>query len=320
MQQMLDSACPVCAQPAQITHFEESDSIHCPRCQTYRADLIAVSALRNPQISPKQRAVISGWICENTPVKIGPEDIPRLVALRPPTLAARVERLMRALVRYTEFPSEPATLPMPSKPFLTAVASAQNESELDFYIRHLIDRGYIYERLGVPAPFVTPVTSAGFEYVESLERVGRDSAIGFCAMWFNAEVTPVWTEAIEPAITEAGYEPKRIDNVEHNNRIDEEIIAWIRRSRFLVADLTEHRAGVYFEAGFAMGLGLPVVWMVRADQADKTHFDNRQYNHIRWTRDNLGEAKQRLLNRIVATIGEGPTVRGAPSPSAGTNR
>jgi hypothetical protein len=43
-----------------------------------------------------------------------------------------------------------------------------------------------------------------------------------------------------------------------------------------------HRGGVYFEAGFAMGLGLPVFWTCRQDDLDKLHFDIRQYNCIDW--------------------------------------
>ncbi len=36
--------------------------------------------------------------------------------------------------------------------------------------------------------------------------------------------------------------------------------------RFMIADFTGHRGGVYFEAGFAHGLGIPVIWTCREDQ------------------------------------------------------
>jgi len=42
----------------------------------------------------------------------------------------------------------------------------------------------------------------------------------------------MWTDAIEPGVRAAGYEPIRIDKKDHNNRIDEEIEAAIRRARF----------------------------------------------------------------------------------------
>jgi len=50
----------------------------------------------------------------------------------------------------------------------------------------------------------------------------------------------------------------------HLNKVDVEIIAEIRRSRFLVADFTcesgSVRGGVYFETGFAMGIDIPIIW------------------------------------------------------------
>jgi hypothetical protein len=45
-------------------------------------------------------------------------------------------------------------------------------------------------------------------------------------------------------------------------------MAEIRRSRFVVADYTGQRNGVYFEAGFGLGLGLVVIPTCRADEVD----------------------------------------------------
>ena len=65
-----------------------------------------------------------------------------------------------------------------------------------------------------------------------------------------------------------------------------------------------HAGGVYYEAGFAFGLGLPVIYTCREDMVDKIHFDTRQYHHTVWkTAEGLRES---LKNRIVALIGEGP--------------
>jgi nucleoside 2-deoxyribosyltransferase len=98
----------------------------------------------------------------------------------------------------------------------------------------------------------------------------------------------------------------RVDKKEHANKIDDEIIAEIRRSAFLVADFTGHRGGVYFEAGFAMGLGLPVIWMCRRDDVKNLHFDIRQYNCIDWS--DPEELAVRLQQRIEATLGCGPLI------------
>ncbi len=89
--------------------------------------------------------------------------------------------------------------------------------------------------------------------------------------------------------------------LEHNEKIDDRMIAEIRRSGLLVADLTGHRQNVYFEAGFAMGLGIPVIYTCREDEAsdDKVQFDTRQYKYIPWT--DPADLRQKLRERIEAT-------------------
>jgi hypothetical protein len=100
----------------------------------------------------------------------------------------------------------------------------------------------------------------------------------------------------------------RIDKKEHNNKIDDEILAEIRRSRFLIADFTcepkNVRGGVYYEAGFAQGLGIPVIWTCRETSLADLHFDTRQYSHIVWKTP--ADLFTQLKNRIGATIGDGP--------------
>ena len=146
------------------------------------------------------------------------------------------------------------------------------------------------------------VSPKGLLYLEGQREA--ISSIGFCAMWFNDEVQPLWAEVIEPSIRASGYEPLRIDTKQHNGKIDDEIMASIRTARFVVADFTGNRGGAYCEAGFAHGLGLPVVFMCR--DGDDLHFDIRQYNCIFWKLENLDDARARLKNRILATLGQGP--------------
>jgi len=146
------------------------------------------------------------------------------------------------------------------------------------------------------------ISPKGLIYLEGRRNVVSPTA--FCAMWFSQEVLPLWEQVIDPAIRAAGYEPLRIDAKQHNGKIDDEIMASIRSARFVVSDFTGNRGGVYYEAGFAHGLGLPVIFMCR--EGDELHFDIRQYNCIFWQSDHLEDARERLKNRILATLGQGP--------------
>lgn len=122
-------------------------------------------------------------------------------------------------------------------------------------------------------------------------------------MAFAPKYDTAWTAIIKPGIIAAGYRPFRVDQQEHADKVDDLIMAEIRRSKFLVADFSGQRGGVYFEAGFAHGLGRPVIWMCCDEEKDKLHFDTRQYNHILYL--DSADAQAKLRNRIIAMLGEG---------------
>ncbi|RYH29211.1 MAG: hypothetical protein EON54_22695 [Alcaligenaceae bacterium] len=152
------------------------------------------------------------------------------------------------------------------------------------------------------------VTIDGFMEASS-HQSGTGSRTAFIAMWFDPQMDDARNIGLIPAIAAAGYTPIIVNSVEYINKIDDEIVAQIRRSRFLVADFTGHRGGVYFEAGFAMGLGLPVFWTCREDALPDLHFDIRQYNCIVW--QDPAELALRLQRRIEAVMGVGPVAMGA---------
>jgi len=175
---------------------------------------------------------------------------------------------------------------------------ARHPAEANYFLIQLEKRGYV--EITTDGPLVT---LAGWERIEEMKRSGHSSNRAFVAMWFDKKMDDLYTKAIDPGIREAKYLPLRIDRHEHVNRIDDEIIGQIRRSRFMVADFTGQRHGVYFEAGLMMGLGRTVIWMCSKDELEKMHFDVRQFNFIDY--ESLEDARMRLYQRILAIEGEG---------------
>jgi nucleoside 2-deoxyribosyltransferase len=176
---------------------------------------------------------------------------------------------------------------------------AKGRREFEYVLDQARKLDYLAPVSGTPKPSYT-LGLAGWKRLDELRRQGVDSNQAFVAMWFNDALTEVWEMGFRPALEEAGYEPLRIDLKLHNNKICDEIIAEIRKSSLLVADFTGNRGGVYFEAGFAMGLGIPVIWTCHKDQMEHLHFDTRQYNHIVWEMPE--DLKEQLINRIEATL------------------
>jgi len=187
---------------------------------------------------------------------------------------------------------------------------AQSEPTVLFIIQELARAGYLH-REGNSAPEPPKPTWKAYERLQQIQSSGRNSDAGFVAMSFSSTQIEVWEKAIRPGILSAGYRPIRVDQYEHNRRIDDEIIAQIRRCRFLVADFTEHKRGVYFEAGFALGLGRNVIWMCKQSEINDSHFDTRQFNHILY--DDFPRAQKALTNRIVALEGQGNYLESEPS-------
>ena len=194
------------------------------------------------------------------------------------------------------------------KSFCSALAWSESSTpdEARFLFNYLVERTWLDRIEDVIECY--KITVAGHARLAELAQPAMATSQAFVAMWFDECMDDVWERGIRPGIEDAGYRPVRIDRTEHNDKIDDAIIAQIRRSRFVVADFTQGddgaRGGVYYEAGFAHGLDRPVIFACRKDQLENAHFDTRQYNHIVW--ETPEELRSRLSDRISATIGDGP--------------
>lgn len=142
----------------------------------------------------------------------------------------------------------------------------------------------------------------GLEYVESLDEPNINSKQVFAAFYFSDEIKEVFDNQVRQAVEECGLTYKRISSstTAHDTTIDDEIIAMIKSSRIVIADFTDHRNSVYFEAGYALGMQLPVIWTCKRDHLENLSFDTRQYPHILW--DTAEDLKKQLINRIHVTL------------------
>lgn len=119
----------------------------------------------------------------------------------------------------------------------------------------------------------------------------------FVAMSFNEELKEL-RKQLCIVIEANGFKPVIIDSKEHNNQIVPEIFYEIERAEFVIADLTHHKAGVYYEAGYAKGVGKQVIFTCRKDEFEKRHFDVAQTNTIVW--ESEYELNRKLSSRIEA--------------------
>ena len=195
---------------------------------------------------------------------------------------------------------------------INLMACAWSESysweEVKYLLDYLVQQGLLQQKTisGAPLPDYM-VTVEGYAEL-ARQATATDSAKAFVAMWFHDSMNDAYCQGFETAIKDAGYEPVRIDNVEHAGQIEDAIIAEIRKSRFVIVDLTQGddgaRGGVYYEAGFAHGLGLTVIFTRREDKFSLVHFDANHQAHILWS--SYEDLRTKLRNRIEAVVGPGP--------------
>ncbi|MBE5917319.1 MAG: hypothetical protein E7273_10820 [Pseudobutyrivibrio ruminis] len=179
----------------------------------------------------------------------------------------------------------------------------RNEDDLNAEVSYMLDClkevNYIKyeEAISDEDEYTITLTPSGWNRVDELQKNTANGRNVLVAMKFGVE-TKKLREAIRKGINEAGYIAIFIDEVQHNDFITPELLKHIKDSKFVVVDLSHQNNGAYFEEGYAMGLGKPVIQLCEKDV--RLHFDIAQKNTIIW--DSEDEIPERLTNRILATI------------------
>lgn len=95
----------------------------------------------------------------------------------------------------------------------------------------------------------------------------------FVLMPFGDPFDLYYEGILSPAIRDAGFEPKRADEIYKTGVIISDIFAEIRKSAILIADLSGKNPNVFYELGYAHAFRLPVV--IIAQSLDDVPFDLR---------------------------------------------
>lgn len=294
--------CAICGQPATpLPRQSRTERIKCGRCGTFS---ITIEAIDKPNsLSTLERAKLSRLVYDQNRLGTHPRltcaDIAAISTMPSLTFKEKTDRLLLYVVERTRILGDYVAVHTQGAP--SAILEVAEDKEVYFIAKYLEQRDWL-EGLGDYVQW--RATGPGFEKAEELSCLKIRSNMAFVAMSFNTEMDTAWRDGFRTGIEKAGYSPLRIDKTEHTNKICDEIISEIRRSRFVVSDFTGHRSGVYFEAGFALGLNLPVIWTCKKSDLGGLHFDVRQFNCIDW--ETPDELAGRLQVRISAVIGDGP--------------
>ena len=218
--------------------------------------------------------------------------------------------------------------------FRAAAAAWETDSEEEEFWEHLEKEGWVRsrpmaviggraEQMGIAFPAECTL-DARMWVEEQLQELSSNEQV-FVAMWFDECLKEeAYKEGFVKGIERAGYKAKRTDDdIHHSDKLDDRVMADIRQSHIVVADFTCEQftreggaqpeslpnGNVHYEAGFAHGLGRPVIYTCWEDCKDYLRFDTRQINHIFWT--DAADLARKLQDRLEGQFGHGP-VQHAP--------
>ena len=151
--------------------------------------------------------------------------------------------------------------------------------------------------------------------LERLEELRRTTPTGFeavIAMKFNdPTLDELVDDYLRSAVLQTGFQLFRVNDRPEAGLIDAKIRNDIRQARFVIADETHGNLGAYWEAGYAEGLGKPVIYICeksvfegKSKSAQAPHFDTNHHTTVLWQKGAFPEAAEKLKQTIRFTIPE----------------
>jgi hypothetical protein len=220
-----------------------------------------------------------------------------------PTLQEQVDNLVRVLGTETS-PGEAENVSYIEH---GAIIGAHSLEGFLYLIHGMIDSGILKGSLAGGDKASVALTFSGWKRFEELRLGAPSGRRAFMAMEYgDARFDRIVDELIRPAIAATGFELRRLDDDPRAGLIDDRLRVEIRASRFIVADLTHRNPGAYWEAGYAEGLGKPVIYTCEKSAFDEkaSHFDTNHHLHVLWEHDKLTDFVRRLKATVRASIPE----------------
>lgn len=101
-------------------------------------------------------------------------------------------------------------------------------------------------------------------------------------------------DAVVETFRAFGIAAVRADDIEHEGVVTQRVLAEIRTSEFLFADLSGSRPNVYYEVGYAHALGKRVILFKKTGTG--MHFDLAGYNCPEY--ESIRDLKAKLTKRL----------------------
>ncbi len=296
-------SCPVCKQ--LVEHFKDIEGfkseVQCNYCGEFVIEKSLQAILDSNQYNQLR---IGSWIREQNSSGITPElnaiDFANLISLKDKKINQKYELLLKYVYSEKTIQIQLADL---NRLYLV-LFWCEDIKEFNMLLSKAVELNHLKLKFDGMSVKEYIITYDGKEFIENLGLDNNSNKI-FMAFHFTEEMKKEFESTIKRAVidsSEGKLEAVRVSSsaTDHDAKIDDELIGMIKSSKAVIADFTGNRTAVYYEAGFAMGLGIPVIWTCKKDDVDKLSFDTRQYPHIIW--ENEDDLYNQVVNRLKAKI------------------
>jgi hypothetical protein len=317
------NACPICGtlllRPAKPAG--DGLEIECPNCSPYFLSGSALKVLERGY-APIERARISHGLFGRSRSPLTSHTLEDLLStIRLPGAGDLIDNLLLYVADETGGPG--GTVDIDAISWRARIGA----QEVDGVIWAIEQSGALQYLQGTPAKTHDPkeyqlldarLQLAGWQRVHELNRQAKGSRKAFIAMKFgDPGLDRMLREHWVPAVGETGFRLRRLDDEPKAGLIDDRLRLEIRTSRFLLAELTHSNAGAYWEAGYAEGLGRPVIYLCRRDVFEnpdtRPHFDTNHHLTVAWDPDSPAVASAQLKATIRATLPAEAILEDGPS-------
>jgi hypothetical protein len=190
-----------------------------------------------------------------------------------------------------------------------SIMGAATAEGFSLVVKRLINLGLIEGEISSGLDGITQLeavlTFDGWDYYDQLNRGAQDSRKAFMAMKYgDPDLDHIVNEYFRSAVAATGFQLYRLDDTPKAGLIDDRLRIGIKTSRFLISDLTHENAGAYWEAGYAEGLGKPVIYTCEESkfESQKTHFDTNHHLTVIWNKTRPEIAAEKLKATIRVTF------------------
>lgn len=308
---MSEIGCPVCSLPLEgekVTggHYEE---VSCPACGTFQISRTALASLPESFVGDINLSrALSHYIWrkrKGTRIPMLNSDDVRHVKENPwlPGVEEQLQNLLLLLGDESEGAAANISLDTKAEVKVGTLTSG----DLWKLKEWAEERLYVEDAGSSVGGLWARLTLSGWQLYDEIKRGALHTNDAFMALGFgNSELDDVVTKCFKPAVKDTGFHLVRMDDRPEAGIMDNRMQLMIKRSRFLIADITNSNLGAYWEAGYAFGLGKPVIYSCRRSEWEdrEAHFDVNHHLSIIWDTDNLDQTAKDLKAAIRNTIPE----------------